>query len=113
MSRLHENCLLPTLLSIRNAKTGPARASLADCSGPKIAQHSPACSTIFFPITPATISSMVASLSFNQTMVEGIADQFGSGRELKFVHEPGAIGADGLDAEREGLGDVLDRTALS
>jgi hypothetical protein len=56
---------------------------------------------------------MVASLSFNQTMVEGIADQFGSGRELKFVHEPGAIGADGLNAEREGLGDVLDRTALS
>ena len=54
---------------------------------------------------------MVANLSFNQTMVKGIADQFGSGREFKFFQEPGAIGADGLDAERQGLGDVPDGLA--
>ena len=45
-------------------------------------------------------------------MVESVADQFGSGRKVKFVQEPGAIGADGLDAEREGLGDVPDGAPL-
>jgi hypothetical protein len=44
-------------------------------------------------------------------VIEGIADQFGSGRQLQLVQETGSIGTDGLDAESEGLRDVLDGLA--
>lgn len=60
---------------------------------------------------PQTIRERVSAL-FNQMMVEGIADEFGGGRELQLVQKTGSIGADGLDAESEGLCDVLDGLAL-
>jgi len=45
---------------------------------------------------------------FNQMMVEGVANQLHSGPELQLVQNTGSIGTDGLDAEHEGLCDVLD-----
>ena len=44
---------------------------------------------------------------FHQVMVEGVADQFGGGRELQLVQETGSIGTHGLDAESQGLRDVF------
>ena len=49
---------------------------------------------------------------FNQMMVQGVANQFGGGCELQLVLKTGAIGTDGLDAESEGLCDVLDGPTL-
>jgi len=45
-------------------------------------------------------------------MVEGVADQFSSGRELQLVQETGSIGTHGLDAENQGLRDVFNGLAL-
>jgi hypothetical protein len=51
-------------------------------------------------------------LLVNQMMVDGIANQFGGGCELQLILETASIGTDGLDAENEGLRDVLERLAL-
>ena len=67
-----------------------------------------------FSSTPQIIYARVSHHCglFDQMMVEGIADQFGGGRELQLVQETGSIGTDGLAAESEGLCDVFDGLAL-
>ena len=58
------------------------------------------------------LANFFSILLIDQMMVERIANQFGGGGELQLIQEAASIGTDGLDAENEGLRDVLERLAL-
>ena len=64
------------------------------------------------PNNPRMLADFINSLLVNQMMVERIANQFGGGCELQLILETASVGTDGLDAESEGLRDVLERLAL-
>src|SRR6185369_2295379 len=44
--------------------------------------------------------------SVDQLVFQGVVSQIAVGRQAHFLHEPGAVGTDGLDAQRKRLGDV-------
>jgi hypothetical protein len=64
------------------------------------------------PNDPRMLADFFSILLIDQMMVERIANQFGGGGELQLIQEAASIGTDGLDAENEGLRDVLERLAL-